>query len=233
MNPWNLIKRFNLQIWAVLIAVALWVQVHGQGDGSLSMDVPLQVQGLPADMVLVNDLPDHVRVTISGLQSRLRELKQEDLIVPLPVADITTPGVVERALQAASIVLPSGLHIQKIQPDRLELQVDRVVTRFVPVRAHLELPEGWQAKAVSVEPGEVRLTGPEVWLDALKEVETTPIRPKLENGSFEAKMGIESPSGKAIRLEDAKVQIMVRGLLFQAGKDFGSEGKKTAVGGAK
>jgi len=212
-------KRFNLQIWAVLIAIALWIQVHGQGDGSLSMDVSLQVQGLTAEMVLVNDLPDHVRVTISGLQSRLKELKQEDMIVPINVSDITTPGVVERALNVASIALPSGLHIQKIQPDRLELQVDRVVTRFISVRAHLELPEGWQARGVSVQPGEVRLTGPEVWLDALKEVETTPIRPELKHGPFEAQVGVESPSGKAIRLDDAKVQIAVHGILIQARKN--------------
>ena len=223
MILWNALKRYNLQIWAVLIAVSLWLQVHGQGDGSLSMDVPLQVRGLPADMVIVNDLPDHVRVTISGLQTRLKELKQEDLIVPIAVADITTPGVVERALLVSSIVLPTGLRIQKVQPDRLELQVDRVVTRLVPVRAHLELPEGWQALAVTVKPGEVKLTGPEVWLDSLKEVDTTPIRPDLKNGPFEAKLGIESPSGKAIRLENAKAQFIVQGTLSNSNQDAAKE----------
>jgi len=45
----RLFRRYNLHFWAVMIAIALWLQVHGQGEGSLSMDVPLQVQGLPAD----------------------------------------------------------------------------------------------------------------------------------------------------------------------------------------
>jgi len=223
---WNVLKRFNLQIWAVLIAMALWLQVHGQGDGSLSMDVPLQVRGLPANMVIVNDLPDHVRLTISGLQTRLKELKQEDMVVPITVADITTPGVLERSLQISSITLPSGLRIQKIQPDRLELQVDRVVSRVVPVVAHLELPEGWNALAVSVNPGEVKLTGPEVWLDSLKEVNTGPVRPELKSGPFEARVGVESPSGKAIRLENAKAEFTVRGMLKDASQDapIGPEG---------
>jgi len=39
-----------LYAWAILIAVILWVQVHGEGEGSLSMDVALQVQGLPENM---------------------------------------------------------------------------------------------------------------------------------------------------------------------------------------
>ena len=208
-------RRFSLQFWSVVIAIALWLQVHGQGEGSLSMDVPLQVQGLPADMVIVNDLPDHVRITINGLQTRLKELRQENLIVPISASDITTPGVVERALQLSSVALPVGLRIDKVQPDRLELRVDRLVTRSIPVLAQFELPDGWQASKVVAQPAEVQLIGPEVWLDALREVKTTPLRPDLKEGAFETKSGIESPSGKAIRLVDSKVKIAVRAILLK------------------
>jgi YbbR domain-containing protein len=212
----RLFRRFSLQFWAVVIAVALWLQVHGQGEGSLSMDVPLQVQGLPAEMMIVNDLPDHVRITINGLQTRLKDLRQEDLTVPVNASDITSPGVVERALQLSSVSLPVGLYIEKVQPDRLELQVDRVVTRSIPVRDHFELPEGWHARDVTLTPKNVELTGPEVWLDALREVETSPIRPDLKPGAFETKTGVESPSGKAIRLVNSKVQIIVKAVLVKA-----------------
>jgi YbbR domain-containing protein len=211
----RLFRRFSLQFWAVVIAVALWLQVHGQGEGSLSMDVPLQVQGLPAEMVIINDLPDHVRITINGLQTRLKDLHQEDLTVPVNASDITSPGVVERALQLSSVSLPVGLYIEKVQPDRLELQVDRVVTRSIPVRDHFELPEGWHAREVTLTPKNVELTGPEVWLDALREVETSPIRPDLKSGVFETKTGVESPSGKAIRLVNSKVQIVVKAVLMK------------------
>ncbi|MFQ5344688.1 MAG: YbbR-like domain-containing protein [Mariprofundus sp.] len=210
-----LFRQYNLQFWAVLIAVALWLQVHGQGEGSVSIDVPLQVQGLPADMVIVNDLPDHVRMTVNGLQTRLKDLDQRDLIVPVNASDLTTPGVVERAPQLSSVSLPVGLHIEKIQPDRLELQVDRLVKRSVPVKAHFELPEGWQAKIISIKPQQVELTGPEVWLETLLEVNTTPIRLDLKEGSFETRTGIESPSGKAIRVFKNKVDIVVLGVLLR------------------
>ena len=210
-----LFRHYNLHFWAVVIAIALWLQVHGQGEGSVSMDVPLQVQGLPADMVIVNDMPDHVRITINGLQSRLRDLHEQDLSVPVNASDLTTPGVVERAPQLSSVALPVGLHIEKVQPDRLELQVDRLVTRPVPVKAHFELPEGWQVKIVSIKPKQVKLIGPEVWLETLREVDTAPMRPQLKPGAFELHTGIESPSGKAIRLSSGKVEIVVHGILLQ------------------
>jgi len=210
-----LFRRYNLHFWAIAIAVSLWLQVHGQGEGSVSMDVPLQVHGLPADMVIVNDFPDHVRVTINGLQSRLKDLRQLNFSIPIDASDLTTPGVVERAPQLSAVSLPVGLHIDKVQPDRLELQVDRLVTRSIPIRASFELPEGWRVDGINIEPRQVKLTGPEVWLETLREVDTAPIRLSLKEGAFETSTGIESPSGKAIRLTDSNVEILIQGNLLK------------------
>jgi len=209
----QLLRASALKLLAVLIAVVLWVQVHGQGIGSLSMDVPLQLQGLQPDVVIVNDLPDHVRVTVSGLQARLASLKTTDIRVPLDASGLKEPGVVERALKVSAIRLPVGLTIEKLQPDRLQLQVDRVIKREIAVKPRLELPEGWKALNVRVEPAMVALTGPEVWLDALANVETTAVHPDAKDGVFKVTVGVESPTGKAIRLVDTNVKFIVSGSL--------------------
>jgi len=200
-------------LWAILIAVVLWFQVHGQGAGSLTMEVGLQLQGLPQNMVVVNDLPDTVHVTVSGLQARLKTLNPQDIYVPFDASGLTMPGVVERVVKTGDIRLPFGLEIEKIQPDRIELQVDRIVTRSISVFPRLELPEGWHAENVSVEPAQVQLSGPEVWLESLNDVETIAIQPEFKPGAFEAKVGVATPTGKAIRLANDKTQFTVRGVL--------------------
>lgn len=209
----TLLRRFHLHFWAIIIALALWIQVHGQGEGSLSLDVPLQVQGLPADMMLINDLPDHVKLTVKGLQTRIKELRQLSLTMPVDASDITSPGVVVRSLQLASVPLPIGVRIEKVQPDKLELQIDRVVKRSIQVTANYNPPGEWEAQILSIEPAQVELIGPEVWLEALKQVETTQLNPELKPGPFEIKAGVESPSSKAIRLADNKITITVKGVL--------------------
>ncbi len=213
--PLEWFRRYSLHFWALVIAVALWLQVHGKGDGSITLDVPLQVRDLPESMVIVNDLPGYVRVTVTGLQTRLKELNPKDLVVPINAADLTTPGVVERAPKIGAVSLPVGLHIDKVQPDRLELQVDRLVTRSIPVHPFFELPEDWQTSELLVRPKQVALTGPEVWLDTLQEVNTTPIRLDLKVGHFQVESGIESPSGKAIHLSKGQVKIIVSGRLMR------------------
>jgi len=212
----SLLQNKALHIWAILIAVVLWFQVHGQGEGSLTLEVGLQLQGLPQNMVVVNDLPDTVHVTLSGLQARLKTVNPQEIYVPFDASGLTLPGVVERVVNNNDIRLPVGLEIEKIQPDRLELQVDKVGTRLIGVLPRLELPEGWHAENVSVEPPKVELSGPEVWLDSLTEVETIAIQPEFKPGLFEATVGLATPSGQAIRLVNENMQFKVRGTLVAA-----------------
>ena len=206
-------RSSGMQLIAVGIAVVLWLQVHGQGVGSVTLDVVLQVRGLPENMVIVNDLPDHVRISLSGLQSRLKDLEPQDITVPLDVSDLAEPGVVERALDISDITVPLGMSVKKLQPDRLELQVDRQVVREIAVQAKLELPEDWAVTQVRVEPETVKLRGPEVWLDALTFVDTKPVKPELKPGLFALDTGVESPTGKAIRLVNEKQVLKVFGVL--------------------
>ncbi|MDX8411060.1 MAG: CdaR family protein [Mariprofundaceae bacterium] len=208
-------KIFADKSWlaAIVVAFALWALVHGQGVGSVSMDVPLQVRALPSNLVIVNDLPDHVRVTVSGPQVRLAVLAEQDVQVPINLSDLTEPGVVERALKVSDIKLPFGIQVEKLQPDRLELQVDRIVQRSLPVQPRFELAAGWKALAVQVEPDHALLEGPEVWLDALGNVSTVVVQPKLQAGSFELSVGVETPAGKAIKLADTDAKFTVRGIL--------------------
>ncbi len=216
----SLLQSKAPQIWAVLIAVVLWLQVHGQGEGTLNMEVALQLQGLPQDMVVVNDLPDSVHVTVSGPQARLKAVTPQDIHVPFNASGLTMPGVVERTVKISDIRLPAGLDIEKIQPDRIELQIDRVVEKLITVLPRLELPEEWKVESISVQPAQVKLSGPEVWLDSLSKVETIAIQPEFKAGPFEVVVGVASPTGKAIRLVNENAKFRVKGILVHQGENL-------------
>ncbi len=209
----SLFRRFALPFWSVLIALVLWIQVHGQGMGSLRMDVALQVRDVPADMVIVNDLPDQVSITISGLQSQLNALDAENLFVSVDASSLNMPGVIEQALDIDTIDLPVGLKVEKIQPDSVQLQVDHVVKRTVEITPVFDLPQGWHAEHVVITPATVDLSGPEVWLSTLDKIETTALRLDLAQGAFDVETGIAPLSGKGIHVLNKDLKIRVRGEL--------------------
>jgi len=174
--------------------------------------------------VIVNNLPNEVRLTVKGLQARLKVLQAGDIFVPLNARDLSNPGVIKRPLNPEDIRLPAGLVVESIQPDRIQLQIDRIVTRTVAVHPQFDLPQGWHVKAVSVEPVLARLQGPEVWLESLNTVETVPLRLELKAGSFELKADIATPAGKAVHLEKNKGGFVVRGALFEDTVEANSTG---------
>jgi len=209
-------NRFHLdttKFTAIAIAILLWALVHGQGMGSRSIDVPLQIQGLPARLIIVNNLPERVRMTVSGPQARLSNLNARDIHVALDTSSVKKPGVEEIALVADNIKVPSGLKVDRIQPDRIVLQIDQLIERKIKVFPRLELPDGWVIQNLEIKPESVLLKGPEVWLDGLSVVKTSAIQPEARAGEFSAKADIESPAGKAIRLVNQGVKITIRGQL--------------------
>ena len=209
----KLMRVLGLPFWSLVIAIVLWVQVHGQGMGSVRMDVALQVRDVPADMVIVNDLPDQVSVTISGLQAQLNALDAKSLFVSVDASSLSMPGVIEQALDVETIDLPVGLKIEKIQPDSVQLQVDHIVTRILDVVPAFDLPQGWEVHHVVVTPSIVKLSGPEVWLSTLNKVDTVAVRLPLEEGLFDVQAELVPLSGQGIHLLEKDLSIRIRGEL--------------------
>lgn len=207
------LKQYSMHAISLLIATVLWMTVHGQGEGSVSYEVPLQVQGLHENLVIVNDLPDHVRITVSGLRSRLNMLNPASLHVPLDASFITAPGVIDLPIDANAVPLPVGLRVDRVYPDRVQLQVDRLVVREINIKPILELPVGFSVTGLTVDPPTAKLSGPEVWLDSLSYVETVPIRPNPVPGPFSLRVGLAAPAGKAIRLVNPDAKCVVQGRL--------------------
>jgi len=206
-------RALTLPFWSIVIAIVLWVQVHGQGVGSVRMDVSLQVRDVPADMVIVNDLPDQVSITVKGLQAQLNSLDAKDLFVSVDASTLNMPGVIEQALDVDAIDLPVGLRVEKIQPDSVQLQVDHIVTRAIDVAPIFDLPQGWEVSHVVATPGNVKLSGPEVWISTLNQAETIAVRLDLNEGLFDVNATLTPLSGQGIHLLKKDLVIRIRGEL--------------------
>ncbi len=168
------VHDFGFKALSLLIAIALYALVHGAEDVQRTLSVPLTAT-LPegTDRMLVSDLPDEVRVVVSGRSTVVKALQE---LEPL-VIDLREVKGSYYYLEPEAVRLPAGVRAVRIVPDTIQLQWDRKAVVRRPVHPQLRgVPlEGFEAHVVRVEPAQVTLAGPLGRLGPLQQVRTETI----------------------------------------------------------
>lgn len=177
------IRDAGRKMMALLLAVLLYGSVTYKSKDQYAR----VISGVDVDLVLPPDVVNaqgpvlEVQLKVSGSDRVLSRLSPESFSCKLePVVGEVKPGqprVVE--LTPASFRKPFGVSIEGITPSRISLQLDRVVTRKLPIRQVFDsedrLPAGFAVTGVSVRPGEVAVTGASAVVNGLQQVRTMPV----------------------------------------------------------
>lgn len=131
---WGL-TQVGLLLVSLVLAVAAWTVVTFQFNPPQVVrytDVPLTVQGLPENMVVVNSLPQTASVTVQGPGDvlQLQDLSRIRAIVDLSKGESGEYPVHVEGLQRQVRVL-------SVIPDRVHVEIEPKVRRTVPVQVEL------------------------------------------------------------------------------------------------
>lgn len=190
--------RLGVKIICLIVALLLWVQVASTVDVEKLVQLPVRVEGL-ADSLTVRHsrLPEEVGVRVRGsrLQLLLSQLVSRDLgHISL---DLTTyqPGLHSYEVTVLDAVV-NATAVEVVPPTTLTLDVQREVTRDVPVRLRTrgDFPDGYtRASRPEITPREVRVTGPERVVTAVREVDTQEIDVRRRRSSFSETVALQVP----------------------------------------
>lgn len=170
LYKWFVKNNIGYKLLALLLAIILWYYVAGQRDPIVerSYSVPVTVQSIAADRLLVSSLPE-VRVTAKGMRSIMNGISKDDFraYVVIPEQDVgekTFPVQVEA---------PSGVQLVSISPERVTVELDALTEKQVSVRVLVrgETATGFTYKDPAVTPEQVTLKGPSRLLDEITEVQ--------------------------------------------------------------
>lgn len=168
MNRW---ARLPLMIVSFALSVLLWTYVQSQQDAysaaSPTISVPITVENMPPNLVLMNKLPTY-NVIPEGAPEDIRQVSAEDLTA---VLDLTgaTPGT---ARYPVRLVPKKNLQVTfSRQSSTLQVTLDRLVSGVVkPV---VVLPRGslpdpnleYVRKNTTTDPAFVYVSGPKSLVD--------------------------------------------------------------------
>src|ERR1035437_4376354 len=180
----------GMRIFAVVLALGLWIFVNAAEPGSVEpLTVPISYRSLPVGMVIVNHPPTFVKIEVTGPRTLLSMLDPERLTLKINLRSVAA-GQSEFKIYPAMFNVGRNTTVTSISPDQLSLDVDRLVTRDVPVHLAVQgkVEPGYTITSVDVTPPTVTIAGPSRFIAPLTSVSTEP---------FDLK-GLTSGTGRSV-----------------------------------
>ncbi|MAT38994.1 MAG: hypothetical protein CL946_05255 [Ectothiorhodospiraceae bacterium] len=166
-------KKYHLIVGSVVVATLFWFSVTMSGAFKAHFNVPLAVANLPEDMAVASELPEEVEVTLEGSGWQLLFLSvSHQMKFVMPGNRLSK----SRTIQLASVMrdameLPSGLSVVSAYPESITVDVDRMITKTVPLRypvRELTFKPGFGLSGeVQLSPDSVTLQGADRVLDGI------------------------------------------------------------------
>jgi YbbR domain-containing protein len=203
----------GLMVFSVLSAVGLWLFVNvGQKPTEMPLKVPLELRNLAPDLMVANtelDAIDSVEVRVSGPPALLSTLNPEKFKVVLDL-DGARPGTSTFRLGADYFSPPRGVRIRRISPSIVNLKLDAVAERVLPVAPRFEGNplQGFQVSRVEVTPESARVRGPAREVEKMVSVDTEPIDLAGASGQKVRDVRLRA-EGKPLSLVPDRVRVVV------------------------
>lgn len=177
-------------------AVIIWLLNALNKNYTTEINYPITYSKFPQNKLLVSEVPDHLRLKVSGHGYALLSYKLTNRPIPVnfPVSTYTMNNLegdtsrfymlTRYARDRVSRQISSDLQLMEISPDSLIFQFATRTRRVVPVKPVIDFGIGRDftlKNGISIEPESIAVTGPDIFLDTLQYVHTK----KLELGNLE------------------------------------------------
>ncbi|MGA9723060.1 MAG: CdaR family protein [Candidatus Binatus sp.] len=166
----------GLRVFALGLAIGLWIFVNTAEKGAVEpLTVPISYASLPQGMVLVNHPPNQVKIEVTGPRTLLSLLDPERMTLKIDLRSIAA-GQSEFKIDPGMFNVGRNTAVTSISPDQLSLDIDRLVTRDVPVHLAVEdkVAPGYMISSVDITPPSVTIVGPSRYVSPLTSVNTEP-----------------------------------------------------------
>ncbi|PLX99767.1 MAG: YbbR domain pair protein [Desulfuromonas sp.] len=180
-----LTENWGLKLISVILALLLWMFIMGERRLEVGYLVPLELQNIPESLMIANEVPSLVDVRVSGPRTLLMKVSPNDISIAVDLADLK-PGLTTFKRLEERLNLPSGLRVTRLSPSFIDLKLERIKQKQVPVKIALtgEPLPGFQVGRVTAVPSRVVVEGAETELKSVSEVTTEEVNLDGVNEGF-------------------------------------------------
>lgn len=180
-----LTENWTLKLISLVFALLLWMFIMGERRLEVGYLVPLELQNIPAGLMVANEVPSLVDVRVSGPRTLLMKVSPNDISIVVDLTDLK-PGLTTFKRLEERLNLPNGLRVTRLSPSFIDLKLERIKQKQVPIKIALvgEPLPGFQVGRVMAVPDKVIVEGGETELKSVTEVTTEEVDLKGVNEGF-------------------------------------------------
>lgn len=210
MIRWDwLATDLSIKSFSLFVALVLFLFVSVQSTTPVEVD--FRIEYLTDDDIMVTDDPPAVlHATLQGPWASLRSFDIDELEAVAIDLRGNGPGTLRHRIDTSEIHPPTGMKVVAVARVELDLTLDRVIERQVPVNADIvERPAfGYEIVDVRVDPPRVRLVGPSGSMQTLDFVYTRPVDVNGLTDDLQQEVPLRSPP-PPLKLKQKTVKVFV------------------------
>jgi len=150
---------------AFFLAVIVWISAVVTADPNEErtfQPVAIEVIGQNTNMLLVEDIPTHTRLTLNAPVSIWQQLENDPDLIRAWI-DLSGLGPGEHVVPVKTQINISPYRFVSIQPKEISVVLDALVVRDYPVTVTIkgDPPLGYRKDEPLIEPSQITISGPE------------------------------------------------------------------------
>ncbi len=205
-------ENWQYKLLALGFAIFFWYVVIGQQKSEITLEFPIEFQNVPENYVIINNPVRKVSVLLSGPSPIIKTLSKENLSFPVDLSKVKI-GRNEIYLLPHMLKLPKKIKVKFINPSRLEIVIDKLETKQVPVIPTIigKVKPGYKITSINVTPPVVSIVCISKELKNLDIVHTDEINVNGKKESFEISVPVEINLKylKSISPQNVNVKIVI------------------------
>ena len=125
-------RNWHLKLLSLVFASLLWLFVTGEQRAEVGYSVPLELKNVPTDLIVANEVPSLVNLRISGPRTLLSNLESSSLSLSVDLRGLE-PGLTTFKRLDENLNIPSALKVVRLSPSYVEVKLERIREKSVPV----------------------------------------------------------------------------------------------------
>ena len=165
-----------LRVSSLALAVVLWIVIAGGDTVERGLNVPVELRNLPSDLETTGDLVNSVDVRLRASPGLIESLDTAQVLARIDLEGAQEGEQIVQ-LEADDIEVPFGFRIVKITPSFLTFNLERTLSKLVPVQPRIvgTPAPGYEVVDYFSDPREVRVAGPRSRVQEIESAFTEPV----------------------------------------------------------